>query len=231
MTKTHTLFLLLIFTCSAGWCSTVITKEEYFDTAGNFQFNKYLSEIDFSELNRLKFHQKQIDSLGFNGREILYEALTTKLFAKDSAEYKVDSFAYLHKKIELGKTFRVIGEWDAYDPILYKAIGSYWLEYVATKAQAIVGSDRDRVFEYDIRKLRDVLISCNYNFTLPPISKYQKFFLEVTEEYAWTHVLSRFWDRSPIYLKLAALIGIIMFFIGLATSFNFLKSKISISKK
>jgi hypothetical protein len=227
MAKTHTLLLLLLLSFSIGWSATVISKEEYFDSTGKFQFDKYLSEVDFAELNQLKFHQKQIDSLGFNGREILYEALTTRLFAKDSSDYMVDSFAYLHKKIELGKTFRVIGEWDVYDPILYKAIGSYWLEYVATKAQTIVGSDRDRVFEYDIRKLRDVLISCNYNFTLPPISKYQKFFLEVTEEYAWAHVLTRFWDRSPIYLKLAGFIGIIMFFIGLITTFKFFKNKIS----
>ncbi len=231
MTKAHTLLLLLIFAVSTGWSSTIISKEEYFDGTGNFQFDKYLSKVNFEELSALKFHQKQIDSLGFNGREILYEALTTQLFAKDSSEYMVDSFAYLHKKIELGKTFRVIGEWDAYDPILYKAIGSYWLEYVATKAQNIVGSDRDRVFEYDIRKLRDVLISCNYNFTLPPISKYQKFFLEVTEEYAWAHVLSRFWDRSPVYLKLGGFIGIIMFFIGLITTFRFFKNKFLTNKK
>lgn len=217
-------FILIGVSCkvSAEW---QITKQDFFDTAGNFDFNKYLSKVDFAELGRIKHHQKQIDSLGFNGRNLLYEAFTTQLFALDSNEYSVDSFAYLHKKIELGKTFKTIGEWDVYDPILYKVIGTYWLEYAATKTQNIVGDNRDRVFEYDIRKLRDELIACKYNFTLPPISKYQKFFLEVTEEYAWAHVLTRFWDRSPLYLKLGALVGVLIFLMGCISIFNFIKQK------
>ncbi|MBX2902748.1 MAG: hypothetical protein KF872_04255 [Chitinophagales bacterium] len=222
-------FILLAW-CLSAVASWSISKQEYFDSSGNFNYARYLSEVDFSEIGAIKHHQKQIDSLGFSGREVLYDVFTTKLFAADSNEYAIDSFAYLFKKIELGKKFKTIGEWDTYDPILYKAIGSYWLDYASTKVQNIVGENRDRVFEYDIRKLRDALIDCNYNFTLPPISKYQKFFLEVTEEYAWTHVLSRFWDRSPIYLKLIAFLGIVVSLVGCYTSFNFIKQKFFTSK-
>ncbi len=222
---THHLVSFLALFFSFGAVAQQLTKERFFDAEGNFNYPLYLDELKLHELGSVKLHQKQIDSMGFSGRDIIYQALTQELFRSDSADYPTDSFAYLVQKLNLGRDFKTIGDWDTYDPILYKAIGDYWLEYVSNTLQNMIGENRDRVFEYDIRKIREGLVNCGFNFTLPPVSKYQKFFLEITEEYAWGHVMSRFWSRSPLYLKLGGFLGGIIFFIGLFTSFSFIKNQ------
>lgn len=213
-------FVLVALIGEAGEISTyakALTAESAVDS---FPYELYLSNINEIKGITLGRERKQLDSLKFNGRLIVYKLYTSYLRTFENKKQADFTPAYLQEKINLGQAFMNYADNEEHDPRLFSAIGTFWLEYVNQIIADTVATNPklayQREFNYTILRLREN----KFAPSMPPESNSEKLITTVAEK-EWGHLFERYMERTGAWMKLATLFSGLIFCVGLFSLLKF----------
>ena len=138
------LFLAFFFTCGCVANASVnyelFKKTDSANVVESFPYGQFLESVKPDNVSEIRSYKRVMDSLKLPSTQILYTALTTKLKDKEKVKSAGFDMDYLLEKLTLGCRYADVGDFYTEDPILYKAIGSSWLGYVADKVADTIKS-------------------------------------------------------------------------------------------
>ena len=106
----------------------------------SFPYAQFLASVNPDNVSDVRNYKRVMDSLRLPSSQILFSALTTKLKEQEKEKSSGFNVEYLLGKLTLGSRYTDVGDFYTEDPILYKAIGSSWLDYVADKVADTIKS-------------------------------------------------------------------------------------------
>jgi hypothetical protein len=133
-------FIACIFPGRAEINYGLFNKLDAENAVDSFPYNQFLAGIKPENISEIRNYKRVMDSLRLPSNKILFNALTTHLKANEKAKTEGFDVEYMLEKLSLGTRYTDVGDFYTEDPIVYKAIGSSWLDFVADKISDTVKS-------------------------------------------------------------------------------------------
>ncbi len=168
-----------------------------------------------------------LDSLHLNGRRIVFNLSTTMLKQIEQEQYTQVTCNNLEASINRGQLFMAYSNVDTYDPVMLKAIGSYWLEHVSHIVADTIAAHPSLAYSHQYRYLIQRLSYAKFAPTLPAESNAEKLISTICEK-EWGHLVERFNDRASISIKFTLLVLMFLVLTGIVFT---LRTLISLFKK
>lgn len=189
----------------------------------SFPYRQYLMQNNIEDGVSVLELLHYLDSLQLNGRRIVFNLSTSKLNEFEQGQYPEINCHNLEANIARGQLFMAYGNVDSYDPVLLKAIGSYWLEHVSHIVADTMVAKPSLAYSYQYRYLVQRLSYAKFAPTLPAESNAEKLISTICEK-EWGHLIERFSDRASTAIKLSSLLLVYLVLAGVVFTFHILIS-------
>ncbi len=199
------------FVAKAGINYSLFSQIDTAHVVESFPYGQFLAGIDPDNISEIRNYKRVMDSLKLPSAQILFTALTTKLKEQEKEKSSGFDMAYLLGKLTLGSKYTDVGDFYAEDPILYKAIGSSWLDYVADKVADTVKSAPQLQNDPVIAGMLNRLVEYKANPESVPASNMTKVLYNLSNG-KWVYLIDRLQVASTS-LKIALLLGFIILLI------------------
>jgi hypothetical protein len=199
--------MLLLTCCAPARAGVNYELFKQIDTARvveSFPYDQFLATVNPESINDVRNYKRVMDSLRLPSMQILFTALTAKLKDKEKDKSAGFDLEYLLGKLTLGTRYTDVGEFYTEDPILYKAIGSSWLDYVADKVADTVKSAPQLRNNPVIAGILNRLVEYKANPESVPASNMTKVLYNLSNG-KWSYLLDRLQVASTS-LKIALLL-------------------------
>jgi hypothetical protein len=177
----------------------------------SFPYTKFLKNVAPENVSEIRNYKRVMDSLKLPSGQILFAALTTHLKEKEKEKSSGFDIEYLLGKLTLGARYTDVGDFYIEDPILYKAIGSSWFDYVGDKLADTIKSAPQLRNNPVIAGMLNRLVEYKANPESVPASNMTKVLYNLSAG-KWSYLLDRLQVASTT-LKIALLLLFIVLFV------------------
>jgi hypothetical protein len=181
-------------------------------------FSKYVTENSFCDITDIRIDIRQLENVLADtnrSKEIIFQVLTDKIYAKDSAKMKIYDLNILAARIQWAEKFESYSQIDSLNRDIFEGVYDYWMSLVSTTLGKYSYESQEIKYSYLYSYLVDRCNERRFSVTVK-MSKFEKFIYNLATQ-KWAHLLDASWNQASLGFKIVFFLIVIISLFGYYT--------------